>query len=186
MKNNYPKDYQSIRYCAFCGFKNSTHHKYCVNCGFELTKDTLDTIDYRTRSQNNPLETKTVEKEIVRIPPSNSYRSVIVLIIFLGIGILFIATNPNEKKHLDYIQKEWYANQLKSSSELEALFLNLGRLIFSEDNINSVIKSQVTRTNYYIFSVTRGNDTGEIITIGFLGNIIFLDDLIEKLDSIFS
>jgi len=184
MKHNYPSNYVKPRFCGQCGTQNSTNNKYCVNCGFELAKESLDTIDYQLRNQNVPPAAKSVEKEVIILPPSNSSKGIVAIILFIAIAVLFIATNPNEKAHLDFIQKERFSNKLKSSTEDGAFFLKLGKLIIPEDNFNSILKSEVARTNYLFFSITRNNKDSEILTIGILGNVFLWEDWLEKIDSI--
>lgn len=65
-----------------------------------------------------------------------------------------------------------------------AFLLTLGKLIVSEDNINSILKTKITHSNYLFFSITRENQENQIITIGVLGNVFLLEELLEKIESI--
>lgn len=184
MKHDSLSNYGKTRFCAYCGTQNSTHNKYCINCGFELANDSLDTIDYQHKKQNVAPTAKQTEKVIIVLPHSRSTRSIVALILFLAIAVLFVATNPNEKEHLDYIQNVRFTDQLNSSSDITAFLLTLGKLIVSEDNINSILKTKITHSNYLFFSITRENQENQIITIGVLGNVFLLEELMEKIESI--
>lgn len=108
------------------------------------------------------------------------------LIIFIAIVALFIGTNPNEEKHLNYIGE--YIRKDMRNDDSNGILFTFADVFVGENTMNRFLKNIIIRKNYVLFSYTEfqieENDEKQIATIGLLGNVFMVEELKTKVDKI--
>lgn len=112
------------------------------------------------------------------------------MFIVFGAIVLFIAVslNPNKERHQENVKSIFMKSIQKDMSEsmtngndLEIAGSSLGAAL-AINVIDQLIKTSVTRDNYFIFSMTRLTWEGEsrIVAIGVLDEIYVFDDKLRN------
>jgi hypothetical protein len=97
-------------------------------------------------------------------------------LIFIGIIVTAIMTNPNKDKHIEKLNDKLY--DLVPDSDKTSLVKKIGKLVS-----NPLLDKVVTVDNYFLFSVSRIEVMGKSETLGygFLG-MVFFTDKVNDLD----
>ncbi len=175
------------KFCPYCGKENLSFAKYCSGCGTEIPESNFE-------SQNNLIKDQS-DKELNHVNKLNTPKSKVInwkryrgLIILIVLATIFIITNPNEKKHLDFV-KEKVLEKLDRDEYFEP---EIAQLIESEiddqQSDSRLLKDYVKRKNYIFLSLSevKTEDEYKVVSIGVLGNFIDLervDNNIKKLTS---
>jgi len=165
-------------FCPHCGKENMSYAKYCSGCGREIPKDSVNELNHNLnyRSQSAVQSSKVTKRK--------SYWRLLFLIAIIA---LFIYTNPNEKKHIDFV-KEKIIKKLNSGETFEPEIIRLVKSGKNDDQSSILLKKYIKRKNYSLFSLTevKTEDKFAVISIGILGYMIDLEwvDKIKMDDSV--
>jgi len=162
------------KFCPFCGKQSPITNKYCVECGYEIPEISFFPQNNNTQPQSDR-EQNQQSQTIGYSPTAKKTRRYGWLIFFLALAALLVYTNPNEKKHIDFI---------KQSIDDENIDKTSARRESGVPVTNSYYDTDFRRTDYIFFSINeiQANEQWKLFSIGILGYVIPWQDVKNNLN----